>query len=208
MSTRLSSLARTWTKKNAAWGAVAAATAVAAWHPRAKEGGDGDSGDELTCSLLVDGRGEVTSPDRSPSYNPPGGFLLQSLPPILGASQTSTRHATCHCESSAHRTPPLKNEDKEIKRANIQRSRTLRILSSKATRNRRLSDVYDVNFDSPLGEGAFGKVLMVTNKETGERVAMKRIPKKTGKQRRLPERDGGPASDTKVGWSSTHLCPA
>ena len=152
MSTRLSSsLARTWTKKNAAWGAIAAAAAVAAWHPRAREVSDGDS--ELSCSLLVDGRGEVTSPDRSPSYNPSGGFLLPSLPRILGASQTSTRHATCHCESSAHRvTPPLKNEDKEIKRANIQRSRTLRILSSKATRNRRLSDVYDVNFDSPLGE--------------------------------------------------------
>ena len=145
MSSRLSTLARNWTNKTSAWGAVTAAAAVvAARHPR--EVGDGDGGDALTCSLLVDGQGEVTSSGRGPSYVSPGGFLLPPLPQI-GASQTSTTRHACYCESSG-----LKSEDKEIKRANIQRSRTMRILSSKATQNRKLSDVYDVNFDTPLGE--------------------------------------------------------
>ena len=62
---------------------------------------------------------------------------------------------------------------------NIQRSRTLRILTSKATQNRSLDSEYSIDWDQdPIGEGAFGHVLMAQQNVSGERVALKRIPKK------------------------------
>ena len=61
---------------------------------------------------------------------------------------------------------------------NIQRSRTIRILSTKAVRARSLEDAYDVDWSSgPVGVGAFGRVYAATCRRTGERVALKRIPK-------------------------------
>ena len=64
------------------------------------------------------------------------------------------------------------------RRLNIQRSRTLRILTSKATRGKSLSSSYHVDWDQvPMGEGAFGHVFLATSRRTGERVALKRIPK-------------------------------
>ena len=58
---------------------------------------------------------------------------------------------------------------------NIQRSRTLRILTSKAKQNT-LSSLYTIDWDEPpIGEGAFGHVLLATNNATGERVALKYV---------------------------------
>ena len=55
----------------------------------------------------------------------------------------------------------------------------MRIMSSKAIQNRSLSSLYDVDWkQEPIGEGAFGHVLLATHKSSGERVAIKRIPKK------------------------------
>lgn len=83
---------------------------------------------------------------------------------------------TCQCEESSSSN----NEDHQHRRLlNIQRSRTIRIMSSKAIQNRSLSSLYDVDWkQQPIGEGAFGHVLLATHKSSGERVALKRIPKK------------------------------
>ncbi len=80
----------------------------------------------------------------------------------------------CQCEEEA------KNEEHHHRRRlNIQRSRTMRIMSSKAIQNRTLSSLYDIDWkQEPIGEGAFGHVLLATHKSSGERVAIKRIPKK------------------------------
>jgi hypothetical protein len=72
-----------------------------------------------------------------------------------------------------------RNHHHRLRRLNIQRSRTLRILTSKATRGKSLSSSYIVDWDQrPMGEGAFGHVFLATSRKTGERVALKRIPKK------------------------------
>jgi len=79
----------------------------------------------------------------------------------------------CQCEE------PKNDEHHHRRRLNIQRSRTMRIMSSKATQNRTLASLYDIDWkQEPIGEGAFGHVLLATHKSSGERVAIKRIPKK------------------------------
>eukprot|EP00585_Thalassiosira_rotula_P005854 CAMPEP_0196159362 /NCGR_PEP_ID=MMETSP0910-20130528/46283_1 /TAXON_ID=49265 /ORGANISM="Thalassiosira rotula, Strain GSO102" /LENGTH=938 /DNA_ID=CAMNT_0041424281 /DNA_START=104 /DNA_END=2920 /DNA_ORIENTATION=- len=95
-----------------------------------------------------------------------------SLLPILQPQQC------CQCES-----PPSDADDTTSAHRrrflNIQRSRTLRILTSKATSHRTLSSLYDIDWNqTPIGEGAFGHVLLATSNLTNERVALKRIPKK------------------------------
>jgi len=87
----------------------------------------------------------------------------------------------CRCEASSSSKD---NSDdlsahRQRRLINIQRSRTLRILTSKATSDRSLSSLYSVDWNQvPIGEGAFGHVLVATSRQNGERVALKRIPKK------------------------------
>ena len=85
----------------------------------------------------------------------------------------STNLKMCQCEEQSN------DENHQRRHLNIQRSRTMRIMSSKATQNRTLSSLYDIDWNQqPIGEGAFGHVLLGTHKSSGERVAIKRIPKK------------------------------
>ena len=96
-------------------------------------------------------------------------------PPTLPPLQSLLNNAkSCQCEAK------VSDEDHHHRRRlNIQRSRTLRILSSKATADRTLASLYDIDWDrDPIGEGAFGHVLLAKHLSTGERVALKRIPKK------------------------------
>lgn len=120
--------------------------------------------------------------------------LLTTQPPPLSIFNSApNHHGQCQCEavstatvsqsSDMHSTLDA-NDDKfhhqhhHNRRLNIQRSRTLRILTSKATRGKSLSSSYDVDWNQvPMGEGAFGHVFLATSKRTGERVALKRIPK-------------------------------
>ena len=113
-----------------------------------------------------------------------------SIPTSSSLIPSSINNNKCQCEvltssSRKHSSKHHHHKDDEQshhyrRRAiNIQRSRTLRILTSKATQNRSLSSLYAIYWDQPpIGEAAFGHVLMATHKSTGERVALKRIPKK------------------------------
>ena len=116
---------------------------------------------------------------------------------LQSSSILYNRQQRCQCESSSTASPSKttlldgfnnnyiedddhKEHHQTRKRAlNIQRSRTLRILSSKA-KPTTLSSLYTINWEDNdiLGEGAFGNVYLATNNVTGERVALKRIPKK------------------------------
>ena len=110
---------------------------------------------------------------------PKSNVALTSSP----ISPTAAAHH-CQCESSSSSsstTPaPLPNAvDPQRRRFAIQRSRTLRVLSNTAKKHTSLSSLYAVDWDqTPIGIGAFGHVLSATHKQSGDRVALKRIPKK------------------------------
>eukprot|EP00984_Skeletonema_dohrnii_P008290 scaffold3039_cov117-Skeletonema_dohrnii-CCMP3373.AAC.5 len=100
-------------------------------------------------------------------------WLQLPLQPNFVPNLTFNNLNMCQCEE------PKNDEHHHRRRLNIQRSRTMRIMSSKATQNRTLASLYDIDWkQEPIGEGAFGHVLLATHKSSGERVAIKRIPKK------------------------------
>jgi hypothetical protein len=88
-------------------------------------------------------------------------------------NQHTFNTTTCQCESK-----DPKALDPVRRRFAIQRSRTLRVLSNTAKKHT-LASLYTVDWDAPpIGSGAFGHVLLATHKQSGDRVALKRIPKK------------------------------
>lgn len=64
------------------------------------------------------------------------------------------------------------------KNLHLRQRRTLKQLNDRATKQVTFLEKYDVHWNEPpLGEGSFGAVYEATNRSTGERVAIKRIPK-------------------------------
>ncbi len=79
----------------------------------------------------------------------------------------------CQCEAaSAFQASPTQ------KKADIQRRATIRLLNATSTPIRNLHATYKVNWNQHLGEGAFGSVYLAVNRRTGEKLALKKIPKK------------------------------
>lgn len=65
-------------------------------------------------------------------------------------------------------------------RSNVvrRRSTTFRDLSQSSTKDHKLEDVYEIDWKAPpIGEGSFGTVHLATDKRTGQKVAIKKIPK-------------------------------
>lgn len=60
---------------------------------------------------------------------------------------------------------------------NIRRHQTMQMLSKTSTAAT-LKSRYDVDWDNPLGEGAFGAVYLCTNRDTGQKYALKKISKR------------------------------
>jgi len=85
------------------------------------------------------------------------------------------RHSTsdvCRCEAIF-----LSKEN--ISRRDLQRTQTIRRMDLAATKGKSLESKYFVDKSAPpLGEGAFGAVHLATDRLTGEKVALKRIPKR------------------------------
>lgn len=76
---------------------------------------------------------------------------------------------SCQCE----RVQPTPTQ-----KAAIQRRATIRALNATSTPLRNLNAIYKIDWNNHLGEGSFGSVYFATNRETGEKVALKKIPKK------------------------------
>jgi serine/threonine protein kinase len=93
---------------------------------------------------------------------------------LLLPRSSSSSSFCCKCEEAS---APSSDNDTTQRRLNIQRSRTMRILSTKAVRSKSLTDAYDVDWQNELGVGAFGRVYVATSRHTNEIVALKRIPK-------------------------------
>ena len=60
---------------------------------------------------------------------------------------------------------------------NLRRHQTMQMLSQTSTAAT-LKSRYDVDWDNPLGEGAFGAVYLCTNRDTGQKYALKKISKR------------------------------
>lgn len=69
----------------------------------------------------------------------------------------------CQCELSAHLS-------------NLRRSVTSKLMAAEAT-HKTFFSLYEVDFDHPLGQGAYGDVYLCRERISGEECALKKIPK-------------------------------
>lgn len=76
---------------------------------------------------------------------------------------TSTSSSTCQCELST-------------KISRLRRSATSKLMAAEAT-HKTFFSLYEVDFDHPLGQGAYGDVYLCREIKTGEECALKKIPK-------------------------------
>lgn len=83
---------------------------------------------------------------------------------LLSPSMTS-------CEGGISMKPIMQHISK------LRRHETLQRMDDNVTKES-LKSRYKVQWKKPLGEGAFGAVYLATNKQTGEKVAVKKISKK------------------------------
>lgn len=76
---------------------------------------------------------------------------------------TFTSPSTCQCELST-------------KISRLRRSVTSKLMAAEAT-HKTFFSLYEVDFDHPLGQGAYGDVYLCREISTGEECALKKIPK-------------------------------
>lgn len=60
----------------------------------------------------------------------------------------------------------------------LRRFKTSVLMTKTANKQQSIKDVYHISRNNILGEGAFGQVFLATHKKSGEKVALKVIPKK------------------------------
>lgn len=75
--------------------------------------------------------------------------------------------STCQCELSAQPIPPA---------LKLRRNMTSQLMAAEATAKTFFS-LYEVDFDHPLGSGAYGDVYLCRERSSGEECALKKIPK-------------------------------
>ena len=101
----------------------------------------------------------------------------------ISENQPMRRHYgnITHCDASTfmdappapHRAPPSAHP----MGLRLRRQATIQKMDETAVQDERLESRYDVHWQqAPLGEGAFGVVWAATDRSTGERVAVKKIP--------------------------------
>lgn len=86
--------------------------------------------------------------------------MANQLPFLLPTNNISSH---CQCELST-------------KISRLRRSATSKLMAAEAT-HKTFFSLYEVDFDHPLGQGAYGDVYMCRDVKTGEECALKKIPK-------------------------------
>ena len=128
---------------------------------RAAQGSSGRLSCGAALSLLV-----LAELDRQTRDDMP----RDSLQSTAQQQWAPTLMTTSSCEGSLS----MKDARKFSK---LRRHQTLRRMDDTSTKAS-LTSRYDVHWNNPLGEGAFGTVYLATNRQTGEKVAVKKISKK------------------------------
>jgi serine/threonine protein kinase len=95
-------------------------------------------------------------------------FLIRhSIEPLKSIIEFSQK--TCLCEKSSIRAK---------RTTNLSRRSTIRLLKQSQNTIDYLRSKYIIDWKKPIGEGAFGAVYKAKNRDTGELLALKKIPKR------------------------------
>mmetsp|Transcript_18186 Transcript_18186/g.51792 ORF Transcript_18186/g.51792 Transcript_18186/m.51792 type:complete len:845 (-) Transcript_18186:187-2721(-) len=132
----------------------------------------------LSVALLS----EMNKPEQQAHDELPPSSSSSSAPSLIAsaASASTDHHATntTSCEADAFAGKKKASEFFSMRR------QTIRRLDAGST-EKRLESKYDVDWAKSIGEGSFGIVYKARNKETGELVALKKIPKKFTKEKQI-----------------------
>ena len=110
-----------------------------------------------------------TQPENDDSPDPNDSMFGKTNGPVLQISPVPTSPATsfCQCELSDQLSP----HDMRLRRAV-----TSQLMAAEAT-TKTFFSLYEVDFDHPLGSGAYGDVYLCRERSSGEECALKKIPK-------------------------------
>lgn len=81
-------------------------------------------------------------------------------------------------QSQCEPIQPTITQQSRVAVAALNRRATIRLLKESSIPIQSMHSKYRTNWSNPIGEGAFGAVYKSTNRQTGDGVAMKKIPKK------------------------------
>lgn len=98
--------------------------------------------------------------------------------PALWAAGVTTLYALSSSDEQLHTTQteaPGHHQTRYL--SNLRRHRTIQKLEEFAEQQETINDRYQVNWNHPLGEGAFGAVYVGVDRRSGEQVAVKKISK-------------------------------
>ncbi len=113
---------------------------------------------------------EQTQPDTTTATQQNSFFTKWGSSNSIG-SRPFAPVTSAQCEHSTSRFHLLPDHD-----LRLQRSVTSKRMSKEAV-TRSFFSLYEVDFDNPLGSGAYGDVYLCRDRATGEKYALKKIPK-------------------------------
>lgn len=117
--------------------------------------------------LLALASGSQPENDDNIEANDPLHGETQAPKPLISSLSAIPSTSICQCELSAHLSP----NDMRLRRAV-----TSKLMAAEATAKTFFS-LYEVDFDHPLGSGAYGDVYLCRERSSGEECALKKIPK-------------------------------
>eukprot|EP00985_Skeletonema_marinoi_P002396 scaffold1003_cov103-Skeletonema_marinoi.AAC.1 len=148
--------------------AAVALLLIALAYERIGNGNDEDA--KCGCSNQDNAQAQP-QPDTTTSMQQSSFFTNWSSSNAIGSGRPFAPLSAAQCEHSTSRFHLLPDHD-----LRLQRSVTSKRMSQEAV-TRSFFSLYEVDFDNPLGSGAYGDVYLCRDRATGEKYALKKIPK-------------------------------
>ena len=125
--------------------------------------------------LELDGSQSLSTTTAATLLSKPIQQLWKNLPSVDRWIVSSHHTTSCEQEQQQQALPPAGT--KVRRSADLRRYQTLRKMDENSTKAS-LDSRYDIDWDSPIGEGSFGLVYVAKDRQTGEKVAVKKISKR------------------------------